>query len=134
MVHPIGKTQSVSYEIGFRRAFHVSIQKAWEVLTSQPGVKIWLGETHDLQWQRGAHYTTADGATGEVRVVNPEVNLRITWQPRDWEKPSTIQIRTLAQGDKTVISFHQEHLAGERERILMHNRWQSALYELAKLF
>ena len=71
---------------------------------------------------------------GVVRVVNPYVNLRLTWQPQDWTHASTIQIRTISSGVNTVISFHQEGLPDASERGKMRLRWHQAIAELEKHF
>jgi hypothetical protein len=65
-------------------------------------------------------------------VVNPEVNIRLTWQPVGWEKPSTIQVRTISAGLKTTISFHQENLPDENAREQMRSRWEKVMAAIKK--
>ncbi|GCE31686.1 hypothetical protein KDA_71700 [Dictyobacter alpinus] len=123
----VGLTRTAGFQIGVRRTFTVSIKTAWDFLISAKGQRIWLGANDPLQFIEGSSYTTADGTSGMVRVVNPGVNLRLTWQPPSWTHASTIQIRTIQSGANTTISFHQERLAGALEREQMRRHWQQVL-------
>lgn len=123
----VGQTKAVGFEIGARKTFAISLDQAWALLTSPAVVDRWLGAGAAVQWEKGTRYTTADGTTGEIRVAKPGSHLRLTWQPPGWVKPSTVQVRVISNGEKTVISFHQEHLAGPAERMLMQQRWQAVL-------
>lgn len=126
----IGQTKDAGFQIGVRRTFALSVGEAWNFLTSAQGQHIWLGASDPVQIAVGASYTTTDGAQGVIRVVNPAVNLRLSWRPAGWAKASTIQVRVIPSGDKAVISFHQENLPGAREREQMRRRWQQVLDRL----
>lgn len=126
----IGQTKSAGFEIGVRRTFDAPVMRAWAVITSDEGAKLWLGDVSELKWEKGETYKTKDGTEGEIRVINPGSHLRITWWPQDWEKASTIQIRAIPNGERTTISFHQENLPGPQEREEMRQRWERALDEL----
>jgi activator of HSP90 ATPase len=126
----IGQTKTSGFQIGARRTFLVSVPDAWNFLISEQGQSIWLGEPCQLQLTEGATFTTPSGTKGVVRVVNPEVNLRLTWQPPEWHQSSTIQIRTIKSGANTVISFHQEGLPGASERVSRRAHWQQVLATL----
>jgi len=129
----VGETKDVGFEIGVRKMFDVSPAEAWRVITSEEGVRVWLGDVPGLRWEVGSEYQTANGATGKIRVLEPGSHFRMTWQPPEWEKASLIQVRVIPSGAKTVISFHQEHLLGPREREQMGDRWQAALDALEQL-
>jgi len=129
---PVGFTKDVGWEIGVRKTFAATPAQAWETLMSDVGVKLWLGDSEDLRWQEGAQYHTHN-AEGEIRVFNPGGHLRMTWQPKEFEKASTIQVRVTPSGSNTVISFHQENLSSEQEREAMRDRWQGVLDGLESL-
>ncbi|HEX7557489.1 MAG TPA: SRPBCC domain-containing protein [Leptolinea sp.] len=129
---PIGLTKMSGFEFGLRKTLPVSVDLAWQFLTSPAGIRIWLGESRDFALLKGAVYHTVDGASGIVRVVNPEDNLRLTWQPLDWTKPSTIQVRVIPAGDKTTISFHQENLPDAESREMMRQRWEEIMAKIEK--
>ena len=131
--HILGQTGSAGYEIGVRRTFSISTQRAWELITSSAGLRLWLGDVAELRLEEGLPYETREGASGTIRVVQPGGHLRLTWQPPDWKDPSTIQVRVIPKGEDTTISFHQERLAGGREREEMYHRWQAALDGLERL-
>lgn len=129
----VGQTKNTGFEIGARRTFDVPVMRAWELITSDEDVKLWLGDVSGLKWEKGETYTTKDETEGEIRVIKPGSHIRITWWPKNWEKASTIQIRLIPNGEKTIISFHQENLAGAQEREEMRQRWEKVLDELKKL-
>ncbi len=130
----VSQTKDVGFQIGVRKTIAVAPQKAWDFLTSAEGFKLWLGELSSWRLEKGARYKTAEGTVGELRVVNPSPggHLRLTWQPRDWDTPSTVQVRIIPNKEKTTISFHQEHLDGPETREAMRQRWQQVLDELAE--
>ena len=129
----VGQTQDAGFEIGVRKTFSVSPGQAWDLITSEAGLKLWLGDAAEFRLEKGQPYQTREGAEGEVRVVNPGEHFRLTWRPKDWPKASTIQVRIIPSGGKTVISFHQEQLLGQKQREQMHRRWQKVLEELQAL-
>ena len=130
---PVGLTKDVGFQIGVRRTLPIQAEDAWRLLTSSKGVNIWLGVTSKLDFTKGAKYRLDNGAVGEVRVYGPNSHLRITWQPPDWPRASTIQIRVIPKGDRTVIAFHQEHLPGEKERAERRAYYISVLDELERI-
>ena len=114
--HPVGLTQSTGYEIGLRKTLPISLEGAWQRITSPQGLALWLGPGVDLTLAKGETCRLADGTRVDVRVFTPFSHLRFGWQPPGWERPSVIQVRVIPRGDeKTVIAFHQEHLPGPQE-------------------
>ncbi|CAH2717615.1 hypothetical protein BACCIP111895_04831 [Neobacillus rhizosphaerae] len=103
----IGQTKSVGFQVGVRRTFPISQEKAWELITSEEGFNLWLGESTSIILHPGQKYITKTGS-GEIRVVKPLQKIRLTWQKEDWERPSTVQVRIISKvSNKTTISFHQ---------------------------
>ena len=106
---PVGLTASAGWEVGARRTVDLTPAEAWALLTSPTGLRCWLGALEAWKLEPGAGYSLLDGTTGEVRVVS-DSHLRITWKPLGWERASTIQVRALTNGQRSVLAFHQEHL------------------------
>lgn len=129
----VGLTADAGYQIGVRRTLPIDRDRAWDFLLSPEGLRLWLGNVTDLDLQVGAVYSSVEGITGEFRVVKPKEQLRLTWKPKGWEKPSTLQIRLLSsRPDKTTISFHQEKLSDAAARERMKERWEEALAVIAE--
>ena len=126
----VGQTKDVGFQIGVRKTFEVGLERAWQLITSPQGMDVWLGGGASLRLEKGATYQTCEGARGELRVLKAHSHLRLTWQPADWQMPSTIQVRVVPAGAKTTISFHQEKLAGPVEREAMRTRWRQVLEQL----
>ncbi len=131
--HVVGQTKDGGFQIGVRRTCATMPQHAWNVLTSNEGIKLWLGDVAGFRLEPGTTYRTSEGITGKVRVVKPGGHFRLTWQPAAWHQPSTLQVRIIPRSDKTVISFHQERLLDEQERGHMQQRWQTVLEKLQTL-
>ncbi|MCL1695055.1 SRPBCC domain-containing protein [Lysinibacillus sp. BPa_S21] len=126
----IGQTKTVGFQVGVRRIFPISQEEAWKLVTSQDGLNFWLGESTNIILEPGQKYITKFG-TGEIRVVKPLQQLRLTWQKIGCEKASTVQVRFIpSSNNKTTISFHQEKLSDENVREEMKKYWKKVLDEL----
>lgn len=131
----VGQSASVGFQIGVRRTLLIGQEEAWELLTSPQGRKLWLGELSTVDCVKGHKFVTQEGTTGEIRVVKPLEQLRLTWQPAGWSKASTLQIRLLpaANPGKTTISFHQEKLDSAERREELKTRWEGVISGLQTL-
>lgn len=129
----VGQTKDVGFQIGASKTMEVTPERAWGLLTSPDGLALWLGRVSDLRLEPGEMYETEEGSRGEIRV-NSGSHLRLTWQPPGWPEPSTVQVRVIPSGEKTVISFHQEKLSGPDVREEMRTRWKGILADLQKRF
>lgn len=109
-------TKDVGWEVGARRTFPIQLEAAWRLITSAEGLNTWLGAPTGQVHEKGGLFELPDGTTGEIRVFKPKSHLRLTWYPPGWPRASTIQVRVVPNGEKTVIAFHQEHLPGPEER------------------
>jgi uncharacterized protein YndB with AHSA1/START domain len=129
----LGQTADGTFQIGVRRTLPVPPDAAWALTTSPEGVRAWLGDAPDLALAKGQRYAMADGAAGEVRVVQPGSHLRITRQPAGWARPSTIQVRVEpAAGGRAVLSFHEERLPAAEDREARRRHFEAALDALQR--
>ncbi|ANY73276.1 SRPBCC family protein [Paenibacillus ihbetae] len=128
---PVGLTAAAGFQVGVRRTLPVTQEEAWRLLTSPHGLSQWLGEVESLELVRGTAFATREGNHGELRVVKPLHQLRMSWQRAGWSAPSTLQIRLLPtrQGG-TTISFHQEKLKDLYAREQMKAHWEQVLHRL----
>ena len=129
----VGQTAAAGYEVGARRTFPVTVDRAWSLLLSAEGLRVWLGSILSLDLTKGARFRTEDGISGEVRTVTPGRRFRMTWQPDGWSEPSTLQITVIPAGGGATITFHQEQLPDEAAREQMRARWQKVLSQLQTL-
>lgn len=127
----VGQTASVGFQVGVRRTFPISPDRAWAFLTSQEGAKLWLGEVPPLAYRVGETFESKEGISGEFRVVKEMQQLRLRWRKKDWAFTSTLQIRLLqTSSGKTTISFHQEKLDHSNTREQMKKQWEDVLKEI----
>ncbi|HZG17915.1 MAG TPA: SRPBCC domain-containing protein [Candidatus Bathyarchaeia archaeon] len=123
----VGQTKSVGFQVGVRRTYPIPQEKAWDLVASEEGLQFWLGEGSGISLQPGQKYRTKTG-TGEIRIVKPNHQLRLTWQKEEWQRPSTVQIRIISkENNKTTISFHQENLTDQYVREQMKEYWEKVL-------
>lgn len=131
----LGGTKTAGFEIGVQKTIYQPADKLWGFLLSSVGLKIWLGDIKKLELTPKAKYQTKDGVSGQIRSVYPEERLRLTYQPQEFKKPSTLQIYLFCPRNtpnKTSVRFHQEKLASSRQRTQMKQHWQQVLGQVAQ--
>ncbi|WP_309122998.1 SRPBCC domain-containing protein [Paenibacillus sp.] len=120
-----GKTADAGYQVGVRRTWPVPLEVAWLWLVSPEGMSVWLDADAPRRAGAGVAFEARDGVRCEFRVVNERVNVRLGWRKPEWERSSTVQVRTIeASPDKTTISFHQDRLADAATREAMKRHWE----------
>lgn len=130
---PVGKTKGQGWEIGVRRTLPITSEKAWQLLVTQPGMGYWLGHGVKLDYKKGETYQTDEETTGEIRSYNQGSLIRMLWQPKDWNEPSTLQIRVLPAKTGATISIHHEKLESGEQREKMRAHWMSVMDQLEAL-
>ena len=128
----LGKTADVGFEIGVTKTVPFAPAKIWKFVMSPAGRKVWLGQASGWKATPGTEYETNTGTRGEVRTVHAGKRIRLTWQPKGWKAPSTLQLTLIPRQSTrgTCISFHQEKLASEKDRTRMRTHWQEVLAKL----
>ncbi|MCX4818655.1 SRPBCC domain-containing protein [Streptomyces sp. NBC_01142] len=119
-----GLTQDAGWEIGVSKTLPLPASAVWEFIASPEGVVLWLGEGARLPTVKGESYETRDGVTGEVRSYRPGDRVRLTYGT------STVQVAVSAAKDKSVLRFHQEHLADAAERERQRAHWKAVMAEV----
>lgn len=127
----VGKTARAGYQVGVRRTLPFSEKRIWEALLSTDGLTIWLGGATEIA--QGVPYALENGTRGEIGVYKPWSHIRLTWQPKDWARPSTLQIRVIPARNGTTVNVHQEQLNGATERNAMKAHWEGVLERLAAM-
>ena len=130
----IGETKDVGFQVGARKTFNISLENAWDFIISLDALSIWLGKNSIEQIKEGMNYSLDNGIFGKIRVFSPLSHIRLTWQHPEWKRSSTIQVRVIPKGDKTVIAFHQEHLPGLEEREIRKKFFKNVLQEFDSIF
>lgn len=129
---PVGLTEDVGWEIGVSRTLQVPIEHLWEFLISSDGVALWLGALDgELPRTAGESGSTTDGTSFEIRSFRPGDRLRLVIQPADQGYQSTFQFTVRAAGpDKTTLRFHQERLAGQKDRERQRLYWRAVMDQI----
>lgn len=129
---PVGKTKSQGWEIGVRRTFPITVDQAWELLLTSPGLACWLGEG-EIDFKKGKRYEMEDGTKGEIRSYSEGSLIRMTWQPPQWDFASTLQLRVSSAKRGATISVHHEKLEDAEQREDMRSHWTAVLDKIGKL-
>lgn len=127
---PTGLTKDAGWQIGVSRTVNLPLDDVWEFMISPEAVAIWLGEGATLPAGRGDPITAADGSKGELRSLRPLDRVRLTWQPKDWDHDTTVQVTVTGGETSTVIRFHQDRMVSEAERNRQRDHWRSIMAEL----
>jgi|SRR5689334_8847050 uncharacterized protein YndB with AHSA1/START domain len=130
---PVGKTKGQGWEIGVRKTFPVGTGRLWEALMTQPGLGYWLGAGINTEFEKGDTYKTTEGTTGDIRSFEAGRLIRMTWQPRDADVPSTLQIRVLSAKRGSTLSIHHEKLLNGEQREAMRQHWSSVMEKFEAL-
>lgn len=107
---PVGLTKDMSWQVGARRKVKSSAEGLWELITSQEGSRIWLGELPEFTFAKDAKFTLADGTKGTITTYVPGSHLRMTWHPAHFTRASILQVRIIPHPAGTILAFHQESL------------------------
>jgi hypothetical protein len=105
---PTGQTADGTWEVGVRRTLPLDPETAWTVLRTL------LDDEH----VRG------------VRSETPGRVVRATYQPPEWEHPSTLQLRVLPAATGSTLAIHHERLPSADAREALCRRWTEALERL----
>ncbi|MBI4050552.1 MAG: hypothetical protein HY396_01090 [Candidatus Doudnabacteria bacterium] len=75
----VGQTKKAGFKIGVQKVFPVSQKRAWQMITSPAGRKLWLENIGKMDFQKGRKYKTKEGTTGEIRTFKLGEKLRLAW-------------------------------------------------------
>ncbi|MGW1323638.1 SRPBCC family protein [Streptomyces antibioticus] len=124
---PTGLTKDAGWQIGVSRTLPHPVAVVWEFISGPEGLALWLGPGATLTPERGTPYRTAEGVTGEVRGYRPADRIRVT------HGTTTVQVALApaADGARTMLRFHQEHLTSAEERERQRTYWQHVMDRVA---
>ncbi|OII70172.1 SRPBCC domain-containing protein [Streptomyces sp. CC77] len=119
---PTGFTKDAGWEIGVSRTLPLPVETVWDFVAGPEGTALWLGTDRPLPVEKGARYETADGVAGEIRSHRPGDRVRLTYGD------TVLQVAVSPAGPgKAVLRFHQERLAGARDREERRAHWRAVM-------
>ncbi|MDX9791687.1 MAG: hypothetical protein RBT61_12710, partial [Candidatus Kapabacteria bacterium] len=93
----------------------LSVTEVWDFLFSTNGEKLWL-----------------NGADKEFSTLKNLSHIRTKWKLKDWTNQATLQMRVIANKDKTTIAFHIEKLLDEKQREETKKYWDNVIKTLTE--
>lgn len=109
-VKSVGQTKDTGWQFGIRRSVPFNINEVWDFLFSENGTQLWL-----------------KGADKEFSTFKNLSHIRTKWKLKDWTNEATLQMRLIANKDKTTIAFHIENLRDERQREETKAYWNTVI-------
>ncbi|MGC5342947.1 SRPBCC family protein [Streptomyces sp. DT171] len=124
---PTGLTKDAGWQIGVSRILPHPATIVWDFISSPEGIALWLGSGAVLAPEHGTPYRTTEGVAGEVRGYRPADRIRVT------HGTTTVQVALTpaADGARTTLRFHQEHLASAEERERQRAHWRRVMDQVA---
>lgn len=129
----VGETVTQGIEIGARKTMQVGVNDLWDFTFSNEGLKIWLGDIKDFKLEPQFYFQTSEGTRGEIRTIKIGEKIRLIYLPKDFKKPSTLQLYFEDKGsEKSTLGFHQEKLKNLKTREQMKKHWEEVLDEIER--
>ncbi|MFF4168635.1 SRPBCC domain-containing protein [Streptomyces sp. NPDC001744] len=114
---PVGLTRDAGWEIGVSKTLPLPVAAVWDFLVSPGGLALWLGP--------GASLPPAGDPA--LRSLRPRDRVRLSYGG------TVLQVTVSPAGDgRTVLRFHQEHLADAEERERRRAHWKAVTAEIAR--
>jgi hypothetical protein len=128
----VGYTKDVGFQVGVRKTFKLTSDKAWGFLFSQRGLCVWLGGVNKDKLLKSEYIVNAHGDEMMLRVFEEGSHVRLNWKHPHWDNLSTLQVRVIPAKKKTTIRFHQEKLKDAEQRKEMKAHWKKVLEQIEK--
>jgi activator of HSP90 ATPase len=128
----VGLTKDAGYQVGARRTFPLPFQEAWEFIWSEAIVVEWIGMIDQSELVLNRAFRTKEGIEGKITTLITGSHVRLKWKLPEWQTFSTLQVRIIPSGEKTTISFHQDHLTDEKVRKHMKSFWLKVLDKMGE--
>ncbi len=135
-IKAVGETHDAMFQIGVQRTIGMPQERLWQMLVTPSGRDLWLGQVRDLRLAKGTPFRTREGTVGEIRSLKEGERIRLTWQPRGFNAPSTLQLTLTCPRNttsKTTLRFHQERLSSGRQREQMRRHWKAVADQLEQM-
>ncbi|ATB40518.1 hypothetical protein CYFUS_005967 [Cystobacter fuscus] len=62
-----------------------------------------------------------------MAMVKPGQRIRMTWQPKGWKKPATLQLTLVPKARGASLHVHMEKLPDAKAREAMREHWSRVL-------
>lgn len=111
----IGQTKDAGWQFGVRKSVSLNSNEVWDFLFSDNGEKLWL-----------------NGANKEFSTFKNLSHIRTKWKLKSWTNEATLQMRVIANKDKTTIAFHIEKLLDEKQREETKKYWDNVIKTLTE--
>ncbi len=120
-----------SYKVEAEKIFPISIKKAWDLITSEEGTKIWLGPAMDIEFKPGQIFELSKGQVGEILKIKKNEWIQFKWHVNKAAHHGTVvEIIFVPAESKTSVKFRQENLKSRKDQGKMKLYWQRVLEQL----
>ena len=128
----MGRDLKGNYSTAASRSMKMDQKALWKFMTSKEIVALWLRPLSPVTFIKGASFETEDGFFGEIRTMTSPERLRLSWHRDTEEKPTVVQVTTVARPEKkSVLVIQHLDLKDKRFRDEMCERWKQVLAEIS---
>lgn len=114
-VKNVGQTKDAGWQFGVRKSVPLNPNEVWNFLFSESGTKLWLQD-----------------AEREFSTYKQLSHIRTKWKLKSWANEANLQMRILANKDKTTIAFHIDKLLNESQREETKTYWNKIIKTIAE--
>lgn len=110
-----GWTKESGWQFGIRRSVLLPLEEVWNFLFSKEGTALW-----------------SKGVVTGYTTHRHLSHIRTKWKKDDWPNIAALQMRVMANKDKTMIAFHIDKLLNKDQREETGKHWKEIMSELTQ--
>ncbi len=127
----INQKCSGDFEVSVSRAIAVPVAKAFAAFAEAGQMDRWFSSKTEQDFRVGGRYRNADGDSGEFRVIVPNGRIRFTWEQKQHEPGSVVEVRFYEKGaSKCQVVLQHSKLANQKEVEDLREGWSWAMDSL----
>ncbi|HOY12320.1 MAG TPA: SRPBCC domain-containing protein [Saprospiraceae bacterium] len=124
--------KDLGFQVSVSKTFPINSDAMWELLLSEKGISVWLGEIDVNDFEIQKPFVTKAGIEGKLVVYIPDSHLRFRWKHNNWEKYSTVELRLTPLKGKTNVIFHQTDFYKIEQKEELRNYWKNVISNMMK--
>lgn len=119
------------FQVSVSRVISASVERAWEAWSTEKGMDGWFSGRTKQEFRVGGRYENGDNDSGEFRVIVPNDRIRFTWEQKQHQPGSVVDVRFTPNGAaKCQVVIQHNDLANDAEAKDLKEGWSWAIDSL----
>jgi uncharacterized protein YndB with AHSA1/START domain len=128
-----GQDAKGEYMLTVTKSIHLEAKKVWKFVVSDEGQALWLKPLFSVAIKPGNAFETTDGFFGEIRTMQKERRIRMTWQDPNWSSRTTVEVIFVQRANgNSILCFNHTKLKDLRIQAKLRVRWKAVVEEIAE--